>query len=172
MMRTFPVVLAALGALQGCVESAPEIALQPPAEAAEASSSGCPSLTAAARSSRQLGVNELARGASYEVAAGGRLSLDRCDAVERGTGRVASQPDFSFGVSGAETFRALRLDLTGRCDTTLLVHDGRQFLFADDVRGLDPGFALPPVSGVYRVWAGTYGPRACMGTLTVRGEPR
>lgn len=162
--------------LQGCVSAptasgAGAVTQSNSAEAA-AHAEACPSPLAPAISSHALDATQLEQGATFSVASGGDIQLERCNTTP-GVGYVAHRPDFTFVLNGAENFEALQVSINGgrmNCDTTLLVHDGVRYRFTDDDSGLDPILRLSARSGTYRVWAGNYRRGVfCVGSLQIRG---
>jgi hypothetical protein len=107
---------------------------------------------------------------SYQIMAGGQQTLEACGLAALGTGQFRSAPDFTLDVAGMQG-RELDLFVNSQCDPTLLINtaDG-QWLFNDDIEGLNPGIVVnDPVAlgGQINVWVGTYAGGDCAATLEI-----
>lgn len=101
-------------------------------------------------------------------AAGGITPLSQCPdviqsgGVAAGNGVIYAEPNYTFYLSGMETYGRLEIEVASDCDTTLLVNDARGNWHFDD----DSGGASQPelnltdtaaLNGRVDVWVGTFG---------------
>ena len=112
---------------------------------------------------------------SYSVLAGGENNIYNCPQVrpltDQGPGYFASQPDFSFFLSGMGPY-ALHISVTGQCDTTLLINTGAANWYYDDDDNSGGGGGgkitlTNPSNGRIDIWAGTYDGDYCDAVLTL-----
>ncbi|MDD7970065.1 hypothetical protein [Roseinatronobacter alkalisoli] len=134
----------------------------------------CPDFTLPATSELSYSEDDLWSERTHGVAAGGALDLWNCSLFD-GAGHVSLRPDFNVQLTRNIKDRMIRFMITGDddCDTVLLINtpDG-SWLFNDDYDGVDPAVhvhSAPP--GRYDVWAGTFGPDLCIGTLHIEAFP-
>lgn len=108
------------------------------------------------------------------VVAGGELGAY---AIELGnnlcTGFIADTPTFAFDWAGDTEQLALFFDADA--DTTLVIRDPNGAFQcnddADDDANLNPYLALPPTTGRYTVWVGSFAPTTLVtGTLTIAAD--
>jgi hypothetical protein len=107
---------------------------------------------------------------TYQIMAGGEQTLEACGLAAIGTGQFRSAPDFTLDVAGMQG-RELDLFVDSVCDPTLLINtaDG-QWLFNDDIEGLNPGLMVADpaaLNGQINVWVGTYSGGECAATLEI-----
>ena len=114
---------------------------------------------------------------NLDVLAGGPHRSSNCPGLfpsENVTpGHYAAPADFLFEVVGLEGHR-LMLEVSGGCDTMLMVSaNGHRFYDDDDAGDFQPQITLTrPRSGVYHVWVGTDEPDTCDAMLTIRAVPQ
>ncbi|MEM7443914.1 MAG: peptidase S1 [Pseudomonadota bacterium] len=104
---------------------------------------------------------------SYTVQAGGNNNLAGCSAP--GTGYVISDPDFEFNFTNDGNYGRLEFEVTGDCDTVLLINDASgQWHFNDDTNGVNPAInVVNPPQGTYDIWVGTYGQSSCAASIEI-----
>jgi len=107
---------------------------------------------------------------TYQIIAGGEQTMESCGLAQLGTGQFRSAPDFTLDVAGLQG-RELDLFVNSQCDPTLLINtaDG-QWLFNDDIEGLNPGLMVSDaaaLNGQVNVWVGTYAGGECPVSLEI-----
>ncbi|WP_375550246.1 hypothetical protein [Rhodophyticola porphyridii] len=108
---------------------------------------------------------------TFGVQAGGDNSLANCGLGTLGSGNFRSAPDYSFDLSGMDSYR-LVIDVDSTCDAALLVNTANgQWRFDDDSNGnLDPRIELATAAqtnGRVDVWVGTFAGGGCSATVTL-----
>lgn len=139
-----------------------------------AAATQCPDFTLPAGKDLSYSEDDLWSERRHGVTAGGNLSLWNCPQFDA-VGFVTRQPDFHVYLSSNTKDRKIRFKITGDdgCDTVLLINTpGAAWLFNDDDEGLDPVIRVRSAqAGRYDIWAGTFGPDACMATLHLEAFP-
>lgn len=142
-----------------------------------ASVGACPRMDMAATASYDIGVGALLDGVEIEVVAGGAFHSAQCGPpltqVDITHAYNAEPADVRLNLSGVEGHR-LSVEVTGTCDTMLLVNasNGHFFYDDDDAGDLQPLITFTrPRSGPYAIWVGTYEPEPCEAVLRVRAFP-
>ncbi|AGI68399.1 putative Y2126 family protein [Octadecabacter antarcticus 307] len=111
----------------------------------------------------------------YSVVAGGDNYIFNCSQVrpltDTGPGYFASQPDFSFFLSGMGPY-SLHITVTGLCDSAVLINTGAANWYYDDDDYNDGSGGAQitlnnPSNGRIDIWAGTYEPGYCDAVLTL-----
>ena len=137
----------------------------------------CPNESLAPAAAYRVEVTQLLSGATLDVLAGGPHRSSNCPGLfpseNVAPGHYAAPADFLFEVVGLEGHR-LMLEVSGGCDTMLMVSaNGHRFYDDDDAGDLQPQITLTrPRSGLYHVWVGTYEPDTCDAMLTIRAVPQ
>lgn len=110
-----------------------------------------------------------------ELTGGGEIGAFNLDHENQlCTGFISAAPTFRFEWSG--DLDQFQLFFESNVDTTLKVLDPEgSFHCDDDYHGsenLNPWLALPPITGTYNVWVGSFAPDVqASGTLTITSDP-
>ncbi|MFT7368981.1 MAG: hypothetical protein ACI94O_000283 [Octadecabacter sp.] len=140
-----------------------------------AAAQACPNYSSAGVSQYNITGAILYSPQSYKVVAGGSNNINNCSNVkpltDQGGGYFASQPDFSFFLSGMGPY-SLHITVTSQCDSTVLINTGSANWYYDDDdyndgRGGAQITLSNPSNGRIDIWAGTYDLGNCDAVLTL-----
>lgn len=133
--------------------------------------SACPNYDLSPAAAYQATGQQLYAIRGFDVVAGGDNYIWNCPNVRPGTdtgaGYFPSAPDFSFQLSGMNTY-TLSISVISECDAALLINTASaNWYYDDDDNGnLDPKIILTrPINGRVDIWVGTYDGELCNAQL-------